>query len=131
MNSGGQFLREIGRNPRSILTTPRADLGDDRPDRPDTVQRLSDELVCDVGTIKIGRVDMVHLARDGLPQNSDRSLNISEEAPKPVFFRLARRVALLFSPCGSSGQGRAVEGEMPASSNSVNHSAPPETVGCF
>jgi hypothetical protein len=39
-------------------------------------QRLSDDLVREVGTIEIGRVDMVHPTRDSLSKNGNRKKEV-------------------------------------------------------
>jgi hypothetical protein len=68
----GQFLGRHSRNPRAILAASGADLGDDDEIVWIRVQRLANDLVGDVRSVKVAGVDVVHAVRDGLAQHGER-----------------------------------------------------------
>ena len=94
------------------------------------MQRLSYNLVRDVGTIKIGGIDVVHATRDGLSQNSDCYIDI---ARRPPYQLVAISPGELHGPIAHAVHGhlRARQREVPGEINLFSHSVPPKTVRCL
>src|SRR6476469_2602267 len=94
------------------------------------MQRLSYDLVRDMGTIKVSRIDMVHAARDGLSQNSDRCIEIAGRSPYQFVTIPASELHRTVSHTVHCRR-RARQCEAPGESSLFNHSVPPGTVRCL
>src|SRR2546430_8857782 len=81
MNGIDQFLTRKSMRPGFVRFAPSADLGDDHQVIRVRMERLPDDLIGHVGTIKVAGIDMVHTGCDRLSQNSDCAVNISRWSP--------------------------------------------------
>lgn len=71
-----QFPRREGRDPRSVLAAPGADLGDDDEVVGIGRERLADQPVGDVGAVEVAGINVIYSARDGLAQHRQRRVVI-------------------------------------------------------
>ena len=53
---------------------------------------LFDQLIGDMRAVEVARVDVIHAAGDGLPQNSERSGNIARRSPHNLVAFLAGKL---------------------------------------
>ena len=76
-----QFLARKGMDPRFVFEPPRAHLGDDRQSRPIRMERLLDDLIGDMRTVKIAGIDMVDSCRHSFSQHCDCGVHIARRSP--------------------------------------------------
>src|SRR5579883_1890998 len=84
MNGLRQFIPGEGRIPRPVASAQGADFRGNYQIARVRRERLADDFVGYVGTIKVGRIDMVDPACDGLTQYGDRLVHIPGRAPYPL-----------------------------------------------
>src|SRR4051794_19831134 len=68
-------------DPRLVFTTPSAHLSDDHETIHVGMQRLLDDLIGHMRTVKVARIDMVHPGCHCLSQNSNRTVNNARWSP--------------------------------------------------
>src|ERR1700730_17550468 len=88
------------------------------------MQRFSYDLVRDMGTIKIGCIDVVHATCDDLSQKSNRSVDIAGRSPYQL---VAISACELHGPVAHAVQRyrRARQSEVAGQISLFNHSVPP------
>ena len=93
VNAIDQFLARKSMNPGLVFATSSAYLGDDHQTVRIGMERLLDDLVGHMRTIKVAGIDMVHAGGDRLSQNGDRSVDIARRSPHLRTGKLHRTVA--------------------------------------
>src|SRR5580658_3632057 len=81
MDAIDQFPTRKSMNPRLVLATAGAHLGDDHKAIRIRMERLLDNLIGYMRTVKVAGIDMVHARRNCLSQNSNCTVNITGWSP--------------------------------------------------
>src|SRR6185437_16676774 len=79
-------------NPRSIFSSPRANLGHNDQIVGIWKERLSDDLIGDVRAIEVGSIYMIYAARDGFSQHADRFFDIVRRSPYSLVAPFTRKL---------------------------------------
>lgn len=72
----GEFSSREGRKPRSILAASRTNFGSDQEVVGIRIQRLVNQLICDMRAIKIAGVDVIDAERNGFAQHGQCAVAI-------------------------------------------------------
>ena len=76
MNPSNDFRTRKSRDPGFVFPAARTYFGDNYKMCRVGMQRLLDDLIRDVRTIEIGRVDVIYAARNHFTQNGYRLINV-------------------------------------------------------
>ena len=119
MNRLAQFVRRACRAASPFGVAPRADFGDDPQLRRIRMQRLFDQLICDMGAIEIAGIDVGDPQLDHRAEDGDRPVVIGRR-PEDM------RPRELHRAISHAGQSKVVgEGERPSRQCLCCHLFPP------
>ena len=93
VNAIDQFLARKSMKPGLVCSPARAHLGDDHQAIRIGMERLLDDLIGHMRTVKVAGIDVVHAGRDRLSQNGNRGLHIARRSPHLRAGKLHRAIA--------------------------------------
>src|SRR5208282_89214 len=99
MDGIDQLLARKRMNPRFVLWPPSTYLGDYHQSLWIGMKRPFDDLVGDMRTVKIARINVIDPGRDSLSQNTYCSVNITRRSPHPRTGKLHRTIAHSLETC--------------------------------
>ena len=124
MNRRSQVFARESWNPRSILSAPGAEFGDDHQAIRVGMKRSLDNQIRHMRAVIVAGIDMIHAARDGLSQNCDRSVDISWRSPYHFFAISSGQLHGAVTHAVYSYRG-AGQSEIAREISLFNHSVPP------
>src|SRR5580700_58902 len=92
MNAIRQLLGRKSRNPRLILSPPRAYFRNDDKPFPIGMERPIDDLIRDVRTIEVAGVDVIDTLSDSFSQHSNGAFHIPRRSPYMWTCKLHRAI---------------------------------------
>src|SRR5262249_51041489 len=93
MNRINQFLPGKSMNPGLVWAAAGADFRNDHQMVGIGIKRLLDNLIRDMRTIEIARIDVVHSGFDSCPQNTDGTIRIAGWSPNLGTRQLHRTIS--------------------------------------